>query len=97
MQVRSLGQEDPQEKEMTDNPLQYSCLENPMDRGAWRATVQGGRKSGKVIKRLSTHARPLLAVSSQGKRRGGKLLGRHEEGRVSPSKDTNPIMRAPPS
>ena len=21
------------------NPLQYSCLENPMDRGAWRATV----------------------------------------------------------
>ena len=23
------------------NPLQYSCLENPMDRGAWSATVQG--------------------------------------------------------
>ena len=23
------------------NPLQYSCLENPMDRGAWWATVQG--------------------------------------------------------
>ena len=23
----------------TGNPLQYSCLENPMDRGAWRATV----------------------------------------------------------
>ena len=23
------------------NPLQYSCLENPMDRGAWRATVCG--------------------------------------------------------
>ena len=22
-----------------DNPLQYSCLENPMDRGAWQATV----------------------------------------------------------
>ena len=39
MQVRSLGQEDPLEKEMTDNPLQYSCLENPMDRGAWGATV----------------------------------------------------------
>ena len=27
------------------NPLQYSCLENPMDRGAWRATVHGVRKS----------------------------------------------------
>ena len=23
------------------NPLQYSCLENPMDRGAWQATVMG--------------------------------------------------------
>ena len=23
------------------NPLQYSCLENPMDRGAWGATVHG--------------------------------------------------------
>ena len=23
------------------NPLQYSCLENPMEKGAWQATVQG--------------------------------------------------------
>ena len=28
-----------------DYPLQYSCLENPMDRGAWRATVHGVAKS----------------------------------------------------
>ena len=27
------------------NPLQYSCLENPMDRGAWPATVNGVTKS----------------------------------------------------
>ena len=27
------------------NPLQYSCLENPMDRGAWWATVHGAPKS----------------------------------------------------
>ena len=27
------------------NPLQYSCLENPMDRGAWWATVDGVSKS----------------------------------------------------
>ena len=27
------------------NPLQYSCLENPRDRGAWRATVHGVTKS----------------------------------------------------
>ena len=28
------------------NPCQYSCLENPMDRGAWWATVPGVAKSG---------------------------------------------------
>ena len=27
------------------NPLQYSCQENPMDGGAWQATVHGVRKS----------------------------------------------------
>ena len=27
------------------NPLQYSCLENPMDRGAWRASVYGVAKN----------------------------------------------------
>ena len=35
---RSLGGEN-------GNPLQYSCLENPMDRGAWWATVHGIAKS----------------------------------------------------
>ena len=28
-----------------DNPLQYSCLENPMDRGGWRTTVHGVTKN----------------------------------------------------
>ena len=28
------------------SPLQYSCLENPIDRGAWRATVQGVGRVG---------------------------------------------------
>ena len=37
------------------NPLQYSCLENPTDRGAWRATVQGGPKESDTTKVLSTH------------------------------------------
>ena len=31
--------------EGNDNPLQYYCLENPMDRGAWWATVHGVTKS----------------------------------------------------
>jgi len=33
-----------------DNPLQYSSLENPMDRGAWWATVQGVAKSWTQLK-----------------------------------------------
>ena len=43
MQVQSLDWEDPLEKEIATQ-LQYSCLENPMDRGAWRATVRGVAK-----------------------------------------------------
>ena len=31
------------------NPLQYSCLENPMDRGAWRATVHGVTKNWTLL------------------------------------------------
>ena len=39
------------------NPLQYSCLENPMDRGAWQATVHGVSKSWAWLKWLGTHAK----------------------------------------
>ena len=41
--VQSLGWEDPLEKEMA-NPLQYSWLRNPMDRGVWQAIVYGVAK-----------------------------------------------------
>ena len=44
-QVQSLGWEDSLEKGMNGTPLQYSCLENSMDRGAWWATVHGVTKS----------------------------------------------------
>ena len=37
-------------------PLQCSCLENPMDRGLWRATVHGVAQSETQLKRLSTHS-----------------------------------------
>ena len=44
------------------NPLQYSCLENPLDRGAWRAAVNGVAKSQTRLKRLSVHAFPTPSV-----------------------------------
>ena len=36
------------------NPLQYSCLENPMDAGAWWAAVYGVAQSRTRLKRLSS-------------------------------------------
>ena len=36
------AQADPYTEEGNGNPLQYSCLENPMDREAWWATAHGG-------------------------------------------------------
>jgi len=39
-----LGSERSREKG-NDNPFQYSCLKNPMDRGSWWATVYGVSKS----------------------------------------------------
>ena len=38
------------------NPLQYSCLENPTDRGAWWAAVHGVAKSRTLLEWLSMHA-----------------------------------------
>ena len=38
------------------NLLQYSCLENPVDRGAWWAAVHGVAQSRTRLKRLSMHA-----------------------------------------
>ena len=43
-QIQSLGWKYPL-GEGHGNPLQYSCLENPMDRGAWWLTVHGATKS----------------------------------------------------
>ena len=55
--------------EGSGNPLQYSCLENPRDRGAWWATVYGVAQSRTQLKRLSssssqtTPCDPLLRSS----------------------------------
>ena len=44
------------------NPFQYSCLENPMDRGAWWATVHRVTKSQTRLQRLCTHTFGLDAL-----------------------------------
>ena len=56
--VRSLDQED-SPGGGHGNPLQYSCLENPMGRGAWRATVHGVTESQT---RLSDYCTFLLTI-----------------------------------
>ena len=50
--ISSLGRSP---EEGNDNPLQFSCLENPMNRGAWWATVHGITKESDMTKRLRTH------------------------------------------
>ena len=45
------------------NPLQYSCLENPMDRGTWQATVHRFAKSGTQLKWLNRHTHTLLHIA----------------------------------
>ena len=39
-----------------DNPIPSSCLENPMDRGAWQATVHEVAKTRILLNRLGTHS-----------------------------------------
>ena len=66
-------------------PLQYSCLENPMDRGAWQAAVHGVTKSRTLlsdftslfyfhaVEEMATHS-SVLAWRIPGKREPGGLL-----------------------
>ena len=50
--------------EGNDNPLQCSCLENPMDGGAWWAAVYGITQSRTRLKRLSS-SRGRIAVEAE--------------------------------
>ena len=62
-----------------ENSLQHSCLENPMDRGAWWATIHGVRNSRTRLKRHSTHTHNggLTGTSGAGgdERSGVLLIG----------------------
>ena len=47
------------------NPLQYFCLENPKDRGAWQATVHGVTKSWTWLKQFSTQVVSMSSLYEQ--------------------------------
>ena len=75
-------------------PLQYSCLENPMDRGAWQAVVRGVAKSRTRLndftftfhlhaleKEMATHSRVLAQRIPETRKPGGLLsMGSHRVG-----------------
>ena len=64
--VLSPGQEDPLDEEMI-NQLQCSCWQNPMDSGAWWATVHGVEESRTQCSNLSTHSMIIIIIpNSQG-------------------------------
>ena len=48
--------------ERNGNPLQYSCLENPRDRGSWWAAVYGVAKSRTWLKRLSSSSSSMVSI-----------------------------------
>ena len=58
-QVRFLGQEDPLEKDPLQNPM-----ENPMNRGAWWATVHGGHKESDTTEVTNTQLYTYITTQS---------------------------------
>ena len=62
MYIRHIGEGD-------GTPLQYSCLENPMDGGAWWAVVHGVTKESDTTERLHFH----FSLSCIGERNGNPL------------------------
>ena len=62
MRVQSLGWKDSLEED--SSPLQYSCLENLMVRGAWWALIHRVTKSRTQLKRLSMHTHPTTGPAT---------------------------------
>ena len=69
-------------------PLQYSCLENPMDGGAWWAAVDGVAQSRTQLKRLSSSSRESLQANedSTAKNKQTNLFKKELSNRVSEEK-----------
>ena len=68
--------------EGNDNPLQYSCLENPMDRGASRAAVYGVAKSRTRLSDFthSTYGTPIYKANANIDERGNRQLHNNSGG-----------------
>ena len=60
--IQSLGGEDPLEKKGNGYPLQYSCLESSVERGAWQDIVHGVTKS--LTRLTQTHIRYFVECPS---------------------------------
>ena len=58
------------------NPLQCSCLENPMDRRAWRATVHAVTKELDTTEQLSLHFNESLPMALKIRKRESELTGK---------------------
>ena len=56
------------------NPLQYSCLENPMDRGAWWATIHRVANSGARLPWLSMHTWLIIFHGKCHKKRNQRII-----------------------
>ena len=48
--------------QLNGNPLEYSCLENPMDRGDWRATVGGTEKESVQLNTIDGLLKSLITI-----------------------------------
>ena len=64
MWVQSLGWKDPLPGGGLGNPLQYSCLENIMHRGAWQSTVHRVAKSQTPLKQHSMQAYIYMVIEN---------------------------------
>ena len=91
MEIRPLGQEG-SPGGGPSNPLQYSCLENPIDRGAWKPTVHGViRARHNLVTKLPHSAQSLSHVQLFEERHFFQNCG-HEQRRGNNSKEDDTLV-----
>ena len=74
------------------NPPQYSCLENPMDRGAWQATVHGVVQRQTWLKRLSSHECNFKLMQTAGTLWAASTLNQKWFYHTAPEEEIGPII-----